>query len=167
MKIALSGTHGTGKSTAVYNEAYNIKMTLPNMEVGIFLENARLCPLPVNKESTIESQLWIFGNQIAREVELSEIYGCLVCDRTVADVVAYSYVFGFKDLADSLLEVCKSYINTYDQITLKTIERNDYWYECGIRDTTDVQYREAVEKQLFCIYEELKMNGATFKFVVD
>ena len=167
IKYALSGTHGVGKSTKVYEEAYRLKMAEPNKEIGILLENARLCPLPVNKKSTVESQLWIFGNQMAREIELCRTYDILICDRTVADVVAYSYVFGFENLADSLLEVCKSYINTYDEITLNTIAKNDYWFECGIRDTTDILYREAVERQLIAIYEELLFWGGKFKFTIN
>lgn len=167
IKYAMSGSHGVGKSTSVYKLAYDLKMQHTDKEVGIFLENARGCPLPVNKESTVTSQLWIFGNQISREVELSKIYDYLVCDRTVVDVVAYSYVFGFRNLADSLLTVCEEYIDTYDEITLKTIERNNHWHKCGIRDTEDAQYREAVEEQLIELYKILKAGGAKFKFTVD
>jgi len=165
--IAYTGSHGTGKSTAVYNKALQLKKEYTDKEIGIFLENARFCPLPINKASTIASQLWILGNQITKEIELSKIYDILVCDRTIIDVVAYSYVFGFKTFADNLFEVCRYYMYTYDEIHLKTIEKNDYWFPCGIRDTEDAHYREAVEKKLIELYTKLKDYDAIFKFIME
>jgi hypothetical protein len=168
MKIAYSGTHGTGKSTKTFEKAHELKLAHTDKEVGIIIENARLCPLPINKKSTIESQLWIFGNQMAREIELSNIYDILVCDRTIFDAVAYSYVFGFNELAVRLFDLGRSFIDTYDEIILNTIEKNPYWFECGVRDAKDAKYREDVEITLKSMYLDLKnVYNHKFKFTIN
>jgi signal recognition particle GTPase len=56
MKIAFSGSHGTGKTTSVYKECLNYKRN-QNKDVAIITEIARQCFLPINQNAPIVSQL--------------------------------------------------------------------------------------------------------------
>ena len=67
MKIALIGTHGTGKTTIAHELVAKLKKQKINAD---FLgELARHCPFPINEGTTKKSQLWIILNQILKEFE--------------------------------------------------------------------------------------------------
>jgi nicotinamide riboside kinase len=87
MKIAFIGTHGVGKTTLCFELAACLKRL--DVGVDVVKEVARNCPLPINRETTSDSQLWILHTQIAREIELSQAYEAIVCDRAVLDNYAY------------------------------------------------------------------------------
>ena len=57
MKIAISGSHGTGKSSYVYKKAQEEKIENPTKRISIVSEVARDCPFPINKTATEQSQL--------------------------------------------------------------------------------------------------------------
>jgi len=54
MKIAFIGTHGVGKTTLCFDLASRLKRL--DMGVDIVKEVARGCPLPINRETTLEAQ---------------------------------------------------------------------------------------------------------------
>ena len=90
MKIAFTGTQGTGKTTAVFDEAKAAKIAFPNKSVTVFHDNAARAPKGLyNKKGTEESQLWIFTNQLRTEIELANTYDIVICDRTVFDSISY------------------------------------------------------------------------------
>jgi nicotinamide riboside kinase len=98
MKIAVMGSHGTGKTTLLLEMASYIRRTMPGLDVRLMDECARECPLPINEKATERSQRWIFARQIIREIELdagSAGRHVLLCDRTVLDSFAYSELRGF------------------------------------------------------------------------
>jgi thymidylate kinase len=166
MKISFTGTHGTGKSTAVFDLAKQMKIENPNKTVGVFMENAKHSPLGFNKNRPKETQLWIFCNQLQSEITLSTKYDIVITDRTVFDSIAYAYYFGFKDLADVLFQTGYHFIHTYDKIIFKTIKNNNYLYSDGVRIVDDDEYRQGIENELIIIYNKLKDLGAKFEFVI-
>jgi len=86
-KIAFIGTHGTGKTTLAHGLVYELKKQNKNAE---FLgEIARLCPLPINEQTSKEAQEWIIYNQYTKELESLNKCKILVCDRSVLDSYAY------------------------------------------------------------------------------
>jgi hypothetical protein len=87
MKIAFIGSHGVGKTTLCYELAASLKRL--DLGVDIVKEVARACPLPINRQTTVLAQEWILHTQIAMEIELSEQYEVIVCDRSVLDNYAY------------------------------------------------------------------------------
>jgi len=87
MKIAFIGTHGVGKTTLCFDLAASLKRL--DMSVDLVKEVARSCPLPINRDTTDDAQNWILHTQVAREIELSEAYDAIVCDRAVVDNYAY------------------------------------------------------------------------------
>ena len=66
MKIAFIGSHGVGKTTLCYDLAARLKRL--DLNVDMVKEVARECPLPINRETTLESQAWIIHSQIAEEI---------------------------------------------------------------------------------------------------
>lgn len=87
MKIAFIGSHGVGKTTLCFDLASRLKRL--DLGVDIVREVARLCPLPINRETTLEAQAWILHTQIAHELAASSQYQAVICDRSVLDNYAY------------------------------------------------------------------------------
>jgi nicotinamide riboside kinase len=87
MKLAFIGTHGVGKTTLCFELAAALKRL--DLSVDLVKEVARSCPLPINRETTGAAQNWILHTQVAREIELSDGYEAIVCDRAVLDNYAY------------------------------------------------------------------------------
>ena len=155
-KIAFTGTHGTGKTTSVFKLAADCKLHCSTKSVHIITETASESPFKINKNTTPESQLWIFTTQIKRELENSLRYKLLISDRTIVDCIAYSTIAGFKDLAKNQIEMAKSFIGTYDYIFYKSIEKNNFVFEDGIRDAKDMDFRKNMDCELKLIYDKLR-----------
>lgn len=166
MKIAFSGSHGTGKTTAMFELCNKLKIKHPDKTIGAFYDINRFAP-KMNKEGTPESQLWIFCYRFQEEINLCNRYNIVVCDRSIFDNVAYSYYQGFTDVADKTLDIAKTYfMDSYDQIIFKSIQNNDYLLENKIRDTKDLNYRQQVEDILLSIYSRLGITSSDkFKYV--
>jgi hypothetical protein len=87
LKIAFIGSHGVGKTTLCFDLAFRLKRL--DIAVDIVKEVARHCPLPINEDTTLEAQAWIFHSQIAEEIAVAAQYQAVVCDRSVLDNYAY------------------------------------------------------------------------------
>lgn len=153
MKIALSGSHGTGKTTAAFKLSTKLKIENPGKQIGILQEVARLCPLPINERSTIESQIWMFTKQIEEEIFLSCKYDILICDRTALDTVAYAKFFNFS-VWESMYSICRCFIKSYDEIYFYDCLNHPFNYEDGKRSTSE-GFRLGVEEILLNLYKEL------------
>jgi thymidylate kinase len=166
MKISYTGTHGTGKSTSVLELARSMKIKNPNKSLYTLMENASLCPLPINQKGTELTQFWIFSDQLRREIELQCRFDIVICDRTIVDSIAYGKFLGYDDICESKFNLAKHFINTYDMIYFKTIEKNDYFFKDGVRDGDDKNYRKKVEEIMYDLYQRLLKEGCDFKFEV-
>jgi hypothetical protein len=153
MKIAVSGTHGTGKSFSAYEIANVLKKEYRDKSIVVLNEVVREAPFPINSGTTGDSFLWSFSAQIEKELFLLSKHEMLVCDRTVLDCFAYAKYFNVSTYLESLLPFAFNYLNTYDIIYYKKLESNEYNYSDGVRDNSDV-YREAVEKILLELYKD-------------
>ena len=154
MKIAISGTHGTGKTTALMETTTQVKMDNPGKEVGVLMEVARQCPGPLNKEATELSQLWIFAKQLEQEIALLRPHGpydILITDRSLMDNVAYAKVMCMP-IWSGLFWLASNHVKTYDKIIFKTIANNDHWHDDGVRDVSDPVFRRRVEDVLLGLY---------------
>ena len=159
MKIAYSGTHGTGKTTRVFEKAKELKVKFPKKTVGVLSENVIHCPLPVNKETTTLSQLWIFCDQMKNEIEMSTRFDILVCDRSIFDSIAYMWRID-RETAESLLEVGRRFLDTYDVIYFLRAKNNEYLVENELRNGTDREFREEIDRILEEIYfKKLKCDN--------
>ena len=59
------------------------------LHVDLVKEVARLSPLPINRKTSLEAQLWILTTQIAEEIRSAAHHEVVVCDRSVLDNYAY------------------------------------------------------------------------------
>jgi AAA domain len=87
LKLALSGTHGVGKTTLAYEICSLLKKADYNVE--LVTEVARQSPFPVNAATTLEGQLWILHAQIAEELDAARRAPHVICDRAVLDNYCY------------------------------------------------------------------------------
>ncbi len=158
--IALTGTHGTGKTTAAFKQAENLKVEYPDKSIHVMCDQEVFCPYPINQKTTADSQLWIFTHQISQELSLLSRFDLIVSDRTAVDAVAYTVVAGFQALAHTMLDLVVHHMPVYDAITFQTIARNEFCHVDGIRESGDRVYRQEVETALKQLYAELETRGA-------
>lgn len=98
MKIAITGTHGAGKSTLSYVLASQFKLMGKN--VKIIQEVARTCPFPINEGMSKEAAIWIFLEHARKELEAEKKHEIVVCDRTLYDSFVYAKHFKLFELDD-------------------------------------------------------------------
>jgi hypothetical protein len=109
MKIAFLGSHGVGKTTLCYELAASLKRL--DLSVDLVKEVARRCPLPINRETTRDAQLWILHTQIAEEIALEPAYDVIVCDRAVLD--NYAYLVNAAGRQAALEDLVRWWMGTY------------------------------------------------------
>jgi predicted ATPase len=158
MIVAYTGTHGTGKTTAVYTRAAMFKREYPDSEVGIVCETARLCPYPVLGQGSEwvrdVSQRWIFAAQQQAELSAAARYDIVVCDRTVCDCIAYTLAGGLEHLARSMMDLAQHHVDSYDHVYLRRMLPETPAADDGFR-SRDETMRARVEECLIEIYHRL------------
>jgi broad-specificity NMP kinase len=70
-KIAITGTHGVGKTTLTHQLCVALKEK--NVNATIVEEKARSCPFPVNEAATTDTEIWMVHSQICAELQSKEI----------------------------------------------------------------------------------------------
>lgn len=158
-RYAYSGTHGVGKSTAAMDRGVILKKVAQEKSVHILADQEALCPFSINKDTTPESQLWIFTNQIRQELIMSSRFDILVLDRTIVDVIAYTKAAGFDSLAQGMMAVAENYVGVYSTINVRLIKNNPFCFNDGIREASDLKFRHSVEDILLGLYSYLTLGG--------
>jgi nicotinamide riboside kinase len=140
-KIAFIGSHGVGKTTLCYGLAARLKAMDHSLDV--VGEVARRCPLPINRETTLDAQAWILHTQIAEEILSGNRYGMVICDRSILDNFVYLLLSsGPQPKLEHLVEF---WTGTYDllvQVPISERPRPD-----GLR-STDPIFQAAVQDRL-------------------
>lgn len=157
--LSSSGSHGTGKSTYAGQIYHEQKRKNPNASVRLLCDLEADCPYPINHDTTEQSQLWIFSNQIRAELFALSRFDILVTDRTVVDTIAYTYCAGFQELACAMLGLAQQHVGLYNEINFRQIKNNPFCYPDGIRETDDFAFRLQVECTLKEMYSELESEG--------
>jgi hypothetical protein len=142
--IALSATHGTGKSY----QAYNIARVLQKkgFNVCVIDELARECPFEINQGAGWKTQIWIIVKQILREIELCGKYDYVIVDRSILDPFSYGKILNLLEKDDILF--IKNILNKiYKKIYILDPIHFDYQIDDGIRDM-DKEFRLKVHDQL-------------------
>ena len=105
---------------------------------------ARASPLPVNRKTSREAQLWILTTQVAEEIRASAHSDVVVCDRAALDNYAYFFLACGRDLAvERFMEM---WMKTYDLLIRVPVLAEVQ--EDGFRDTDTVFVREVDRKVL-------------------
>lgn len=154
--IAYSGTHGTGKTTSALQRAAELKIYYPRKSFHTLCDLEAFCPYPINKHSLEKTQSWLFANHLQQMLTATNRFDIIVMDRTLADIVAYTYVAGFTGQADSMKQFLLYHINYYSEIHIKTISDNAFCYDDGIREAENNEFRQQVETALFDIYSSIE-----------
>lgn len=156
--FAQTGTQGTGKSDAASDEYKRLKRKY-GTGVAFLADIEAECKYAINQKTTEESQEWMFGYRIYRELDALYHFDLVATDRTLMDIIAYTHVAGFHDLAQDMLTYAASHMRHYKKIYFRHAKTNDYCVDDGIRDT-DPCFRAAVEDALFFYYETLLLTGS-------
>ena len=88
-KIALVGTHSCGKTTVI-NDVSD-RLMLDGYVFGKGIEVTRACPYKLNKDATFLTQWYVLSKQIEMEANLARAYSQMLLDRSVFDVLAYTF----------------------------------------------------------------------------
>jgi predicted ATPase len=156
---AFTGTHGTGKTTAVYELAAWLKRTRPGQEVGIVSEVARLCPYPICGRAAgarvdDAAQRWIFAAQVRAELDALANYHWVVSDRTVCDCIAYTRAGGLESLARAMMMMAAGHVRVYQEVYMLRCADIGPAADDGVR-STDEAFRQRVEDELITIYHQI------------
>jgi len=113
VKIALSGTHCSGKTTLA--KTLEKKLAKNNYKVSCGLEVVRDCPFPVNEQGSGQAQIWIMLTQILTELQL-ESAEVVILDRCVFDHLAYAkWLYERKRLSQNELAFLKSIAESWSK----------------------------------------------------
>jgi predicted ATPase len=144
-RIAIVGAHCSGKTTLVAGLVHELKKR--GFVVDMVNEEARDCPLPVNKDTDFNSQSWVLA-KIMQNVAWSDAHDhgdFVIHDRCVWDNYAYS-VMGAEDgyILKHELEFLKSIAVFYSDIyDLVFLVQPLPMIDDGVRDT-DEDWRDKV-----------------------
>lgn len=141
MKIALIGTHGTGKTTLCFDLAARLQRL--DLSVEIVKEVARRCPLPLNRETTLDAQRWILHQQVADELEASGRFEAVICDRSVLD--NYAYLVESQGPREELESLVADWLRSYDglfKVPILQAPRFD-----GTRDLSE-EFQAGIDRQI-------------------
>lgn len=172
MKIAIIGTHGTGKTTLAYKFTGHLKEKGYN---AVMIEEcASKSPLGLNEAATLESQIWIIGKQMTEELEKAAKYDVVVCDRALID--SYVYTLDIcnrekKKMPKWIDLLLKEHTKTYG-LLFKTLLFEEGLKEDGIRSTAkewqkeiDLLFLEVLKKNNIK-YFDLPKDGQ-LEFIIE
>lgn len=144
MKIAIIGTHGTGKTTLSFNLAAHYK--IKGKSVKIVQEVARSCPFPINEKMTIEAAKWIFFEHSKKELEAIKNQ-IVVGDRSVYDSFVYADYFKISDdILKKYEKIAFAQLNEYDKLIY--IRPDSFIHDDGVR-SKDVEFQNSIDKIFF------------------
>lgn len=157
MKIALIGTHGTGKSTIVYDIVNRLKRNEINAEP--LKEVARKCPLPINENTSKKAQEWVIYKQYVEEIEEEQDSEILVCDRSIFDGYAYYHKkFGTNELLEHFI---KEKIKEYEEVWRVPISFSKL-KDDGFR-SINKEFQENIDKKFDELTSKLGIEYKEFK----
>jgi thymidylate kinase len=150
MKLAFIGTHGVGKTTLCYDLASVLKRQ--GLNIDLVKEVARLSPLPINRKTSMEAQLWILMSQVAEEIRSSGQHEVVICDRSVLDNYAYmTFACGRQKPIERFVEY---WLKTYDLLFKVPISGSAA--ADGVRDT-DEFFMRSIDQLVDTLLAEKKV----------
>jgi thymidylate kinase len=150
MKLAFIGTHGVGKTTLCYELAGALKRQ--GVPVDIVKEVARLSPLPINRQTSLDAQTWILMTQVAEEIRSAAHHEVVVCDRSVLDNYAYMVLACGRQKA--IERFVAHWMKTYD--LLFKVPMSGAASADGVRDT-DEFFMRSIDALVDSLLAELKV----------
>lgn len=160
MKIAIIGTHGTGKTTLAYMlAAYAQEKGFSAKVVG---EIARSNPFPLNENFDTDGAHWIISTQIKRELDAKrEKTQCVICDRSTIDPIGYLRALNKPQTSYEGLRIfAEEWLKTYDHIVFVTPSGEAPQFD-GVR-SMDPDFKLEVHNQIASLVDLKKQNLIVF-----
>lgn len=160
MKIAITGAHGSGKSTLITYVYSELKKK--GLRVNLSPEVARSSLFLAANEKIPKMQMDLFGRQIAIEMTYSRNCDILLCDRSIFDILMYTRLF-FPDNPEavsytkSMASFCSEYKNTYAHIFVTTKLYSSSKVQDDIRPKEQKLQQEA-DENLRATLDEFEKN---------
>ena len=118
-------------------------------------EVARLSPLPINRKTSLEAQMWILTTQIGEEIRSAAHHEVVVCDRSVLDNYAYLvFAAGRQKWLEPLVN---RWMKSYDLLFKVPISGGAA--ADGVRDT-DEFFMKQIDRLVDELVEERKLPCA-------
>lgn len=144
MKIAIVGTHSTGKTTLI--KLLHCEFQLRGINSLILPEFSRLCPYPINEQTTLKAQAWIQEQQISQEHLAQPKCDILICDRSTLDNYAYMHKAAQGRNTRNFEHRAALHMESYSAI-FKTQKLNIAGTEDGVR-TTEESFRQSIDTRI-------------------
>jgi nicotinamide riboside kinase len=144
MKIAVIGSHSTGKTTIA--EILHSYLLGRGLKSRLVPEIARKCPYPVNQETSVEAQQWILMQQIKEEKLCEKDSDFIITDRSVLD----NYVYLFQHLGknnEELHHIMLKHLSTYDYLLYTVPMSENSIKDDGFR-SIDPKFRDIIDELL-------------------
>jgi len=154
MKIAIIGTHSTGKTTL--GKLLVEKLRQEGFRVNYLQELARKCPFPINEASHFEAQKWILENQFQHEKNLNLTDGILICDRATIDNFAYMKRAAKNQDLDKYEKLAVDHMPSYDFV-FKTIKLNITAENDGVRSVNN-EFRDEIDSLISNFLHTYRIN---------
>ena len=166
LKIAVSGAHSTGKTTFLKK----VKNKLGDkVSSALVTDLASICPLPILKDHSIESSLWIAAKGITEELEKGNDCDVLFVDRSIVDCWAY-FNYACRDRypsndprLETLRTLVQNWIPTYDVIYLTEVNP-----KIEIEDNKgrllDEKYRQDIAMEMKQAFSHFKAKNEPLTF---
>lgn len=157
MKIAITGSHGTGKTT--------LSQFIAGKKGGFKLlpeapRQALQLGFPINENTPLETEFWIFAKQLEMELIAGDNY---VADKCFIDLLAYAmYIFAGKaDFINILREIARRAVEKYDLVIY--LPTGEFPIEDdGVR-SLDPKFQEAIDE---LIREILDNFGVSYTKII-
>lgn len=155
-KIAVTGTHGAGKTTLAFKLAVHYKQQGYNVKV--VQEVARSCPFPLNESMTKETALWIYHTHIQKELEAARTHDVVICDRTFYDSFVYAKCNNLK-LVHTEQHALQNLEDSYNKIFL--IRPDLPIKEDGVR-SVDYEFQKKIDSAFkdLCDYFDVELKSS-------
>lgn len=152
MKIALIGTHGTGKTALAYMLASFAEKT--GVLTHLISDVMRSSFMPVYDKITQDSACWCVSEQISRELRAKALgHEVIICDRSTIDPIMYLNTRDFPKSHRELTEFASDWMKSYDIIFYILPS------ECQLpRDRSYEKYQKEVDSQFNLYLESIFMN---------
>ena len=160
MKIAITGTQGTGK-TSIINTLHGICRSQHKKTI-LVTEVADDCPFQINENATPKAQEWIFHEQMRRELAAHNADpDIIISDRSIMDNIVYFrrivdkkhnlYQSQLEERYEMLYAIAKEWMDSYDYVVRMPL--NLEWLQSGNNHnrSKDIAFAKEIDK----IFDEL------------
>jgi predicted ATPase len=167
MKIAISGTHSTGKTTFLGALRAEVAPAEPPVISGLAPE-ARALGFPILKEHNFESTLWMMTTGMKQELEKGLHAPLVFVDRPVMEAYAYlnaALLHRGKALTPAqdqcLFAIARGYMFTYD-LVIKTVVDESLPISNSKKRDHDAEFRALVDREIDALYSRLGLHVKLF-----